>query len=117
MRYILATLMAFAQGGGRLFSLLIGKSLRTWAGDVERPEWLSERIEEVTAAGVSYEDMVASGWMPFVCGDPSHVTEVLSECAAAGGNLFIGGFKCGPMPHEKVVRSMRLFAEKVLPRL
>lgn len=116
-RYILRTLMAFAQGGGRLFSLLMGKTIETWPGDVERPEWLNHRVEEVMAAGASYPDMVRAGWLPYVCGDPEHVTEVLSACAEAGGNFFIGGFRCGPMPEDKVRRSMQLFAEKVLPRL
>ena len=27
--------------------------------------------------------------------------------------MFIGGFKCGPMPQDKVKNSMRLFAEEV----
>lgn len=114
--YILKTLMAFAQGGGKLFEVLLGKSLATW-GDVERPEWLKNRVEEVMAAGVTYKDMVKANWTPFVCGDPQHVTEVLKSFTKAGANYFIGGFKCGPMPQEKVKKSMRLFAEKVLPNL
>ena len=84
---------------------------------MERPEWLSERVKDVISAGVSYDQMCESGWLPFVCGDPQHVTEQLAECGAAGANFFIGGFKCGPMPQEKVRRSMKLFAEKVLPNL
>lgn len=116
-RYILATLMAFAQGGGNLFKLLMGKSLQTWAGDVEKPEWLTDRVDQVMASGITYEQMHESGWMPYVCGSPAHVREVLAECGEAGGNYFMGGFKCGPMPQEKVKRSMRLFAEEVLPHL
>ncbi len=115
--YILKTLMAFAQGGGRLFSNLIGKSLSTWGGDVEKPEWLSNRVSEVIASGVSYPEMVASGWTPFVCGDPEHVAEVLQQSVDVGANFFIGGFKCGPMPQEKVLRSMRLYMEEVVPRI
>ena len=95
----------------------MGKSLETWAGDVEKPEWLTDRVDQVMAAGVTYEQMAKSGWMPYVCGSPAHVREVLAECGEAGGNFFIGGFKCGPMPQEKVKRSMRLFAEQVLPHL
>ena len=116
-QYILRTLMAFAQGGGRLFSMLIGKSNDTWNEDVEKPEWLNKRIGEVMAAGVTYEDMVESGWTPFVCGDPEHVAKVLQPFVDAGGNFFMGGFKCGPMPTEKVRESMRLFQEEVVPRL
>jgi alkanesulfonate monooxygenase SsuD/methylene tetrahydromethanopterin reductase-like flavin-dependent oxidoreductase (luciferase family) len=116
-QFIFRTLMAFAQGGGRLFSNLIGKSNETWNEDVEKPEWLNKRIEEVMAAGVTYEDMVESGWTPFVCGDPEHVAKVLQPFVDAGGNFFMGGFKCGPMPTEKVRESMRLYQEEVVPRL
>ncbi|MDP6942760.1 MAG: LLM class flavin-dependent oxidoreductase [Myxococcota bacterium] len=116
-QYILRTLMAFAQGGGRLFSLLMGKSMDTWGEELQRPEWLTGKAEEVMAAGIGYEDMVASGWIPYVCGSPEHVTEVLKQSVDAGGNYFMGGFKCGPMPHEKVKSSMRLFAEQVMPNL
>lgn len=116
-RYILRTLMAFAQGGGRLMGRLIGKSVDTWNEDVEKPEWLGARLEEMMAAGVSYEDMVRSNWTPYVCGDPEHVAEVLKPFVEAGGNFFMGGFKCGPMPQEKVKNSMRLFMEEVVPRL
>jgi alkanesulfonate monooxygenase SsuD/methylene tetrahydromethanopterin reductase-like flavin-dependent oxidoreductase (luciferase family) len=116
-QYILRTLMAFAQGGGKLFSLLMGKSLETWGDDQKPPEWLSMRMDELLSAGVTYEQAVESGWTPYVCGSPEHVVEVLKPFVEAGGNLFMGGFKCGPMPEEKVRNSMRLFAEEVLPNL
>ena len=64
-----------------------------------------------------YEDMIESGWSPYVCGDPDHVVEVLKPFVEAGGNFFMGGFRCGPMPNEKVRKSMQLFMEKVAPRL
>jgi len=115
-QYILRTLMAFAHGGGRLFQTLIGKSLDTWTGS-EKPEWLSTRVSELMSAGVTYEGMVESGWTPYVCGDPDHVVEVLRPFVEAGGNFFMGGFHCGPMPQEEVTASMRLFMEKVAPRL
>lgn len=115
-QYILRTLMAFAHGGGRLFETLIGKSLSTWTG-TEKPEWLTTRVDELMAAGVTYEGMVESGWTPYVCGDPDHVADVLRPFVEAGGNFFIGGFRCGPMPTEMVRNSMRLFLEEVAPRL
>ena len=113
-RHILRTLMAFAQGGGRLFSMLIGKSNETWDEDVEKPEWLGERIEQVMASGLTYEDMVESGWTPFVCGDPEHVAEVLQSFVDVGGNFFIGGFKCGTMTTEVVPR-LRIPETQTLP--
>ena len=115
--FILRTMMAFAQGGQQLFNHLIGRAVDSWDDSVERPEWLTPQSEALMNAGVTYEEMVKSGWLPFVCGDPSHVTEILQAQKAAGGNMFVGGFKCGPMPQDEVKRSMRLFAEKVLPNL
>jgi alkanesulfonate monooxygenase SsuD/methylene tetrahydromethanopterin reductase-like flavin-dependent oxidoreductase (luciferase family) len=114
---IMRTMMAFAQGGGRLFSLMMGKAVETWPDTVPKPEWLTAKLGDAMAHGLDYAGMVKTGWLPFVCGDPAHVTEVLADCKAAGANFFVGGFKCGPMPPEKVKSSMRLFAEKVLPSL
>ncbi len=115
-RHILRTLMAFAHGGGRLMSHLIGRSVETW-GDDTKPSWLNSKLDELMEAGVTYGDMAASGWTPFVCGDPDHVAKALKPFVEAGGNYFIGGFKCGPMATEDVRNSMRLFAEEVLPQL
>ena len=114
---VMRTLLAFAQGGGRLLSHLIGKSVDTWGDINEKPEWLDERLDRIMASGADYHDMVESGWTPFVCGDPDHVAEVLTASVEAGGNYFIGGFKCGPMPSEQVKRSMRLYQEGVVPQL
>lgn len=116
-RLVMRTLMAFAQGGGRLLSQLIGKSVDTWGDASQKPEWLDERLEQIMASGADYHDMVESGWTPFVCGDPDHVAKVLKSSVEVGGNFFMGGFKCGPMPSEQVKRSMRLYQEGVLPQL
>jgi len=116
-RLVMRTLMAFAQGGGRLLSHLIGKSVDTWGDMTEKPEWLDQRLDRIMASGADYHDMVESGWTPFVCGDPDHVAKVLEASVEVGGNYFIGGFKCGPMPAEQVKRSMRLYQEGVVPHL
>jgi len=115
--FMMRTMMAFAQGGGRLFQLLMGKAIETWPEDTLRPTWLTDRLDQAMASGLDYAGMVESGWLPFVCGDPKHVTEMLQRSADVGANFFVGGFKCGPMPQDKVKNSMRLFAEKVLPNL
>ncbi len=116
-RLAMRTLMAFAQGGGRLLSHLIGRSVDTWGDLTEQPEWLDQRLDRIMASGAGYEEMVESGWTPFVCGSPDHVAEVLSQSVEAGGNYFIGGFKCGPMPSAQVKNSMRLYQERVVPQL
>jgi alkanesulfonate monooxygenase SsuD/methylene tetrahydromethanopterin reductase-like flavin-dependent oxidoreductase (luciferase family) len=116
-RLVMRTLMAFAQGGGHLLSHLIGKSVDTWGDMTEKPEWLDQRLDRIIASGADYHDMVESGWTPFVCGDPDHVASVLEKSVEVGGNYFIGGFKCGPMPSDQVKRSMRLYQEGVVPKL
>jgi alkanesulfonate monooxygenase SsuD/methylene tetrahydromethanopterin reductase-like flavin-dependent oxidoreductase (luciferase family) len=116
-RLAMRTLMAFAQGGGKLLSHLIGRSVDTWGDLNEKPEWLDKRLDRIMASGAGYEEMVQSGWTPFVCGDPDHVASVLKASVEVGGNYFIGGFKCGPMPSEQVKRSMRLYQEAVVPQL
>jgi alkanesulfonate monooxygenase SsuD/methylene tetrahydromethanopterin reductase-like flavin-dependent oxidoreductase (luciferase family) len=116
-RLAMRTLMAFAQGGGKLLSHLIGRSVDTWGELTEKPEWLDQRLDRILASGAGYEEMVQSGWTPFVCGSPDHVAEVLSQSVEAGGNYFIGGFKCGPMPSAQVKNSMRLYQEQVVPQL
>ncbi len=115
--YILQTLMAFAQGGGKLFSMLMGKTVDTWGTELHKPDWFSNKWEDIVASGAGYPELLESGWTPFVCGGPEHVAEVLRPFVEAGGNYFMGGFKCGPMPHEKVLNSMQLFADEVVPRL
>ena len=115
--FVMRTMMAFAQGGGRLFQLLMGKAIETWPEDTLRPTWLTDKLDQAMASGLDYAGMVESGWLPFMCGDPTHVTEMLKRSTDVGANFFVGGFKCGPMPQDKVKRSMRLFAEKVLPNL
>ena len=63
------------------------------------------------------DGLVEAGWLPYVCGDPDHVVAQLKPFVEAGGNFFMGGFKCGPMPQDLVLRSMKLFQEEVAPRL
>jgi alkanesulfonate monooxygenase SsuD/methylene tetrahydromethanopterin reductase-like flavin-dependent oxidoreductase (luciferase family) len=116
-QWILKTLYAFAQGGGHLFQLLVGKALTAWGEESHPPDWLTTDISRIMASGIDYYTMVKSGWTPFVCGDPHHIREVLLPYKEAGASMFIGGFMNGPMPREKVRSSMRLFAEKVLPHL
>jgi alkanesulfonate monooxygenase SsuD/methylene tetrahydromethanopterin reductase-like flavin-dependent oxidoreductase (luciferase family) len=51
-------------------------------------------------------------------GTPEQVGErLLSNMAECGAGIFMGQFQLGDMPHAKVMRSMELFADKVLPHL
>ena len=53
-----------------------------------------------------------------IVGDPEEVADkVRAHREALGVTNVMGAFSRGGLPHEKVTRSMRLFAEKVMPRL
>jgi alkanesulfonate monooxygenase SsuD/methylene tetrahydromethanopterin reductase-like flavin-dependent oxidoreductase (luciferase family) len=53
-----------------------------------------------------------------VWGTPEQVVErVLEQQRLAGGGGLIGIFSYGGMPHDEARRNLRLFAERVLPRL
>lgn len=53
-----------------------------------------------------------------IVGDPEEVADRLqAHHEALGVTHFMGAFSRGGLPHEAVVRSMRLFGERVMPRL
>lgn len=53
-----------------------------------------------------------------IVGDPEEVADKLrAHREALGPTAFMGSFSRGGIPHDRVLRSMRLFGEKVLPRL
>ncbi len=63
-----------------------------------------------------FEQMRNDGFI--VCGDPDYVTRWLeNDMRIAGYGHFMGMFHVGNLPHEKVMKSKRLFAERVMPVL
>ncbi|SRR6266542_2076845 len=53
-----------------------------------------------------------------ICGDAEEVTDKIRQHQEALGITYLmGSFNRGGVPHDRVVKSMRLFGEKVLPRL
>jgi natural product biosynthesis luciferase-like monooxygenase protein len=53
-----------------------------------------------------------------ITGDPDEVADkIRMHHEALGVTHFMGAFSRGGVPHEKVMRSMRLFADKVMPKL
>jgi natural product biosynthesis luciferase-like monooxygenase protein len=53
-----------------------------------------------------------------IVGDAEEVADkIRAHREALGVSFFMGAFSRGGLPHDKVRRSMRLFAEKVIPRL
>jgi alkanesulfonate monooxygenase SsuD/methylene tetrahydromethanopterin reductase-like flavin-dependent oxidoreductase (luciferase family) len=108
--YFMKTIMAFAYGGQHLWDTIAKKIQKTWPQD--KP-W----DRESAAMDLSFEKMTEVTSTPLAYGDPKRVIDMLRPCAGAGANMFIGGFAMGVMPTEQVRRSMKLFAEKVMPHL
>jgi len=53
-----------------------------------------------------------------ILGDPEEVADKLrAHHEALGVTYFMGSFSRGGVPHDRVLKSMRLFGEKVIPRL
>lgn len=66
--------------------------------------------------GVPFEQLREEGYI--VCGDPDYVTDWLRRDFVLGGyGRFLAMFHVGSLGHEQVMRSKRLFAEHVMPRL
>jgi alkanesulfonate monooxygenase SsuD/methylene tetrahydromethanopterin reductase-like flavin-dependent oxidoreductase (luciferase family) len=66
--------------------------------------------------GTPFEKLREDGFI--VCGDPDYVTEWLkNDIEVAGYGHFMGMFRVGSNAHENVMRSKKLFAGEVMPRL
>jgi alkanesulfonate monooxygenase SsuD/methylene tetrahydromethanopterin reductase-like flavin-dependent oxidoreductase (luciferase family) len=71
---------------------------------------------EMPGPGTPFEKLRESGFI--VCGDPDYVAEWLdNDMRTAGYGHFLGMFRAGKSAHENVMKSKRLFAEEVIPRL
>ena len=54
----------------------------------------------------------------FICGSPETVTRQIQEIAIqAGADTFLGEFSFGALEHSKVMNSLRLFTDQVMPEL
>ncbi|HTM07207.1 MAG TPA: LLM class flavin-dependent oxidoreductase, partial [Verrucomicrobiae bacterium] len=54
----------------------------------------------------------------FICGSPEKVAAQIEGIArAAGADTFLGEFTFGKLEYEKVMQSLKLFAERVMPAL
>src|SRR5207245_9214425 len=52
-----------------------------------------------------------------ICGDPEEVADKIRQHhEALGVTYLMGSFNRGGVPHDRIVKSMRLFGEKVMPR-
>jgi alkanesulfonate monooxygenase SsuD/methylene tetrahydromethanopterin reductase-like flavin-dependent oxidoreductase (luciferase family) len=54
----------------------------------------------------------------FICGSSETVTRQIQEIALqAGADTFLGEFAFGALEHSKVMNSLRLFTDQVMPEL
>ena len=66
--------------------------------------------------GTPFEKLRETGFI--VCGDPDSVAEWLAtDMETAGYGHFMGMFRMGTIKHENVMKSKKLFAEHVMPKL
>jgi alkanesulfonate monooxygenase SsuD/methylene tetrahydromethanopterin reductase-like flavin-dependent oxidoreductase (luciferase family) len=71
---------------------------------------------EMPGPGTPFEKLRETGFI--VCGDPDYVADWLAaDMETAGYGHFLGMFRVGKNTHENVIKSKRLFAEHVIPRL
>ena len=71
---------------------------------------------EMPGPGTPFEKLRETGFV--VCGDPDYVADWLAkDMETAGYGHFLGMFRPGTNTHENVIKSKRLFAEKVMPKL
>jgi alkanesulfonate monooxygenase SsuD/methylene tetrahydromethanopterin reductase-like flavin-dependent oxidoreductase (luciferase family) len=95
---------------GSLHSLFEPWRGRTVAGYEYYPE-LERRATE--RAGSSLAELLNDG--TFCIGDPQQCVATIRRYAEAGVDQLICLMQAGRIPHEKIVRSIELFAEKVMP--
>ena len=78
--------------------------------DVPRDDFTEEDLE---AAMAFRADPGAEAGM--IVGDPGAAREAVSRFKAAGVDELICVMQMGTVPHEVILRSLRTFAEKVIP--
>ena len=71
---------------------------------------------ELPAPGTPFEKLRNDGFI--VCGDPDYVSDYLVQDAEEGRyGHFMAMFRVGKNQHQNVIKSKKLFAEHVLPKL
>jgi alkanesulfonate monooxygenase SsuD/methylene tetrahydromethanopterin reductase-like flavin-dependent oxidoreductase (luciferase family) len=92
------------RGGGRTYGGHGQEGLRTILDGERRNELMD------------VDHSIAEG--SFICGSPDTVTRQIREIATqAGADTFLGEFTFGALEHQKVMNSLRLFVDGVMPAL
>lgn len=85
---------------------------RTFTSGSEVHHKIDDFRRQRTELPTSYEDLSQNR---AIIGTPESCIAQLKEIEAAGIDLFICNFDFGGIPHDKVLRSMDLFAREVMP--
>ena len=73
--------------------------------------------KEFRGLGISMEKTRERFDEATISGDPEEVADKIRQHhEALGITYFMASFNRGGIPHDRIVRSMRLFGEKVMPR-
>lgn len=86
------------------------EDLDTWPEDQKKV--VQARVATLAQGYENYDNY----WKAFVYGDPGRAIERIQRLKDAGFENVIIGFSFGGLPYDKVRKSMRLFAEKVMPK-
>jgi alkanesulfonate monooxygenase SsuD/methylene tetrahydromethanopterin reductase-like flavin-dependent oxidoreductase (luciferase family) len=92
---------------------LVVSGTRYYATEEARQFRMRRRAAQTT---ITIQDRIAKHTV--LCGSPDTVIEQIQTVArTTGAGAFNVNFKIGNLPHEKVVDSMRLFGQEVLPHV
>jgi len=92
------------RGGGRTYGGYGHESLTTLLNEERKKELMD----------IDYS--IAEG--SFICGSPETVTRQIREIATqAGADTFLGEFTFGALEHSRVMLSLKLFVDAVMPQL
>jgi alkanesulfonate monooxygenase SsuD/methylene tetrahydromethanopterin reductase-like flavin-dependent oxidoreductase (luciferase family) len=109
------TACAWGMRGARFF----GQALGTYYTPLKRPVGPID-VDRGFLKDDELDDMMESRGAPDapamnVVGDPSHCKEIVSRFKDAGIDELILVMQAGTIPHERIMRSIRTFGDKVMP--
>ncbi len=105
-RAFMDTFSAFFVGGERLVQLLL-----------KRIEIPGVDMSIASDPDRFFEFLSSEAMLVCVHGSPETVRSKLSPYQSCGVDYFVGGFSIGALPTEEIRKSMRLYAERVMPHI
>ena len=91
--------------------------VRAWPGSFPSfsASWSSAQTQAALIADAESDEKALEE--ATICSDPEEVADKIRQHhEALGIAYFMGSFNRGAIPHDRIVRSMRLFGGKVMPR-